>query len=125
MGPDVKRKILEEIEKFLDGRLTGKLKPKAMSMEVKSCGPMDGEKPMRSLAREVGEEEKYPAQDSALSEGAIEAQGGDLNLLSPDELDTLYVLYDKMGIGRPGFEDVSNDEDKAKYQDLMGKMGVA
>ncbi len=74
---DVKQKALSGIKEMLEERLSGRMKPKAVAVDVTAVG---GE-PKPEME---GEELQAPP-------------GGDISKLTPEEQMQLQALYDKMG----------------------------
>lgn len=97
---DLKKKALGGIQSMLEDRMAGRMKPKAVSVEVEAVGKKPGEVG-DDEANEPGEgskpEEMQDAQELKHGEGAELTQGGDMDKLSPDEQQQLQMLLEKMG----------------------------
>lgn len=90
---ELKEKVLGDMQGFLDGRLAGRLKPKAAA--PKAAVPEFGEGEEQAAVAGIGEGETE-GSEGGLDE-KVEAMGGDISRLSPEEKAELEQLYDKMG----------------------------
>lgn len=81
---DLKKKALGGIQAMLEDRMTSRLKPKAVSVEIETVG----KKPLE----EEGEE-TLPMKEEAMES----PEGGDMSSLTPEEQSQLQMLLEKMG----------------------------
>lgn len=91
---DTKKKALEGISGFLDDRMSDRMKPKAVAVEVSA--PSSGDEAHENPDEEKAEGPAVEKQEEGL-EQKVEQIGGDLSKLSPDEQSQLEQLYHKMG----------------------------
>lgn len=85
---DLKKKAISGIKDMLNDRMSERLKPKA-TVEVDTAEM----KPGAAQEEEVVEGDTEPMGLA----GKVEAEGGDLSKLNPDERAQLAQLYEKMG----------------------------
>lgn len=93
---DLKKKALGGIQAMLEDRMSGRLKPKAVSVEieaVKNPGHAEEgeEEALNHIPMKPGEE------DEGMEPVAEEKSEGDMSALSPEEQQQLQMLLEKMG----------------------------
>jgi len=89
---DVKLGVLDEIKKMMGDRMAAKIgKPKEVSVEVSAMSPKEGmEEP------EQGESMQHENGESKPMEMSEQSGELDQSKLSPEELEQLKALYEKM-----------------------------
>lgn len=92
---DLKNKVMDELEAFLENRLAGRLKPKAAEIDITAMKP--GHQPSGGADSEAMEGSEGSAREEATENPAEEKQEDqDESKLTPEERQELERLYAKM-----------------------------